>query len=146
MIRQPAPPPTLYHYTCGHGFKGIGRYGLVLPAATLRPDVVGGLEPPHQLLALIAWFTDAETPDRDALGLTAGMIRCDRTTHRFRVLDDPHTAGIIRWSEFRGLFTDRLAQVHDDAPGWVADLERFGQPDLWWVSVQAVKVRYDPPA
>lgn len=63
-------PDSLWHYTCQHGRDRIGYSGTLIPAS------YG-----------VIWLTDMEQPDRDALGLTARMLQCDRTQYRYRVID-----------------------------------------------------------
>lgn len=132
-----------WHFTCHHGYRAIGRYGgLVMPAASHHPAEVAGLEPAHRLLALLAWFTDQPTvDDPDALGLGSSALRCDRTTHRYRVLEP---WAVVPWSGLRPWFLLELAKVHTRPHAWLGDLEAFGKPEQWWVASGAVRVAYAP--
>ncbi len=115
--------PTLYHYTCDHGREGLGDTGHV----RVNPESIWGY----------AWFTDLEVPYREGLGLTSGILTCDRTAHRFRVTcaDD-----IRPWVEVR---REWLKQPL----GWgvLLYLESCdAMPMHWWVSTTEVPVEYDP--
>lgn len=113
---------ALYHYTCDHGHSLID--GVVIPATFQTQDALGG---PGEY----AWFTDLSVPIRDALGLTSTILDCDRTAHRYRVLD----AECIRpWREARRVYR------------WGVDLEQApgARPAHWYVSTEPVPVVYDP--
>lgn len=109
----------LYHYCCHHSAQLIAR------TMTLRPvaqPMLKGLP--------VVWATDQEIPDRDALGLTMHMVKCDRTEHRFTVL-----------AEDEPLFTPWTASP---LRALCRDLEAFEhpplQPELWWVSINTARV------
>ena len=105
----------LYHFTCDHGRKGIGRRGLIRPLTKWK----------------LVWLTSDPNPARDDVGLTSetGLITCDRMSYRYIV--DSHSA--MPWSVFReGLIRD---------PAWaqiVEDMEYYGKPATWWVSAESV--------
>lgn len=106
----------LFHFTCAdHGEPGIRR------ERTVRPNW-------HPFFsAQIAWFTDDPAPDPDAVGLTSNMQHCDRMAYRVTV---PDHADIVPW---------RLSTLRATIPlGAVRDLERYGDPDHWFVSVYPV--------
>lgn len=107
---------TFYHYTCDDRAKKIGRAGRIKPGGS-----------PY------AWFTDLARPNRDALGLTMNYIACDRTTNRYRVVED---ALLIPWRDVR----------RSCDPDWVALLESSpgARPMHWWVSEVSVGAIYDP--
>lgn len=105
----------LFHYTCGHGFNGIVRLGVIRPNRPLWGDF-----PP------LVWLTDMREPDRDALGLTSRSLPCDRLEFRFIVkVADP-----IPWTPFAD-----AADFHDE---WRDALESFGSPNRWWVSLEPI--------
>lgn len=112
---------TFYHYTCEDGAKAIGKAGKI------KPNGLAGVG------MRFAWFTDLAAPHRDALGLTSNFITCDRTTHRYRVVED---ALLQRWVEIR-------RSCHKE---WVAMLENSpgAKPMHWWVSDEPVGAIYDP--
>jgi hypothetical protein len=72
--------PTLYHYTCDDGRRGIGDEGLLRPHS-------------HN----VVWLTDLDAPIREALGLTSYHLKCDRTKHRYRATD---TSTCVRWVDY----------------------------------------------
>ena len=118
-------PARLWHYTCSHSADGIRA------DRELRPHPQVWLPEP------LVWLTDLDDAWREALGLTSHTLRCDRTEHRFQVLD---TAGVVWWPTYAR--TIRLAgavrQGYDQAPG--------AQPVHWWVSTEPVPVRPAQPA
>jgi hypothetical protein len=74
----------------------------------------------------VLWLTDSPVVDRDALGLTSTILTCDRARHRFVV----ETEDAERWSTF--------ADQWGANPSWREDLERYGRPETWWVSIVAL--------
>lgn len=113
---------SLYHFTCDHGHRKID--GFVIPATFLDQRLIGT---PGEY----AWFTDLGIPIREALGLTSTILDCDRTAHRYRVVDD---SAVAPWVEARRTYT------------WGADLERApgARPMHWFVATEPVAVVYDP--
>lgn len=109
----------LWHFTCSHSA------GPIRDGGELRPW-------PHPLLPEpLVWLTDLEEPFRDGLGLTSHTLTCDRTEHRFEVVD-PTTA--IWWPTYAR--TLRLG-------GWVRrelDQAPGAMPAHWWVSTEPVPV------
>ncbi len=108
--------PRLWHFTCDHGHRGIGKRGL------LRPN-------PHVLmpaLGAVVWLTSDGMPDRDDVGLTSHLISCDRLAYRYRVVD---SSGAVPWGDLRS----------EVPPGVLADLERYAEPDTWWLSPTPVE-------
>jgi hypothetical protein len=114
----------LYHYTCDHGHDQIDD--LVVPA-TWQTDRASGTP------GVYAWFTDLADPMRDALGLTSHMLACDRTAHRYRVLD---SVGVVPWVTVRRMWA--WAEELESAPG--------ARPRHWFVADGPVRVEYDPIA
>jgi hypothetical protein len=114
---------NLWHYTCDHGHAAIED--VVVPACWQRPDLDG-------TPGTYAWFTDLAEPIRDALGLTSNMLDCDRTAHRYRVLD---ASPIVPW-----------VRVRRSWPSWVDLLESApgARPMHWFVSPGPVDVEYAP--
>lgn len=101
----------LWHFTCTHGFAGLGEHG------TLRPN-------PHVLipdLGPIIWLTDDPDPERDAVGLTSSMLACDRLQFRYRILG---ASRCVPWASARQLVP----------PAVLRDLESFGKPETWWIA------------
>lgn len=117
--------PTLYHYTCDHGAKGIAATGKVIPGFMLTENRL-------PWTGRVAWFTDLSSPHRQALGLTSEILTCDRTGHRFRVTDD--TEAMPYWV-FARLLTRAEREFVEAAPG--------ARPAHWWVSVCGVPALLD---
>jgi hypothetical protein len=108
--------PTLWHYTCDHGLAGIGK-----PYGWARPFSDG-----------VVWLTDLDAPVPDALGLTSHLLTCDRTAHRYRVVD---AWAASPWMEMRPYWDPVRRDALEAAPG--------AMPRHWWVSPVPVRVRLD---
>lgn len=116
---------ALYHYTCDHGRQRLGDTGEVLPGAMLADGAI-------YWTALFAWFTDMTKPDRDGLGLTSHLVRCDRTAHRYRV-----TGGVVtEWCKVARALPREYREAIENAPG--------SRPRHWFVADEPVPVVYDP--
>lgn len=114
----PELPAVLYHYTCGHGLRGITA------DRALTPN-------PHPLLGHpLVWLTDLPTPDRHALGLTSDTLLCDRTEHRADVIPGPDVQWWPHWAH--------KARI----PGLIREILEGGggQPTHWWVASVNVSV------
>lgn len=118
--------PTLWHFTCAHHAPAI------LAVGTLAPN----RHPFMPRLAPMVWLTEDPAPTADDVGLTASeFVSCNRREFRFRVID---TRTCERWSTV----VDLIRCTDPDAldPNVVADLERYGRPETWWVSQTYVPV------
>lgn len=116
---------TLFHFTCSHGRRGIGKIGLAMPNA-------------HPLLPLkpLVWMTTDDVPDREANGLTKRILTCDRTAYRYRVTD---SSSAVPW-----LASKQRLELEWFGELILADLEADPRaPELWWVSYDPVPVRLD---
>lgn len=113
----------LWHYTCDHGHTQIR--GFVVPASDLHEGLDG-------TPGMYAWFTDLAAPERHALGLTSYSLGCDRTAHRYRVLDD---STLVPW-----------VRVRRSWPSWQDALEGApgARPMHWFVTTMPVPVEYAP--
>lgn len=121
-----AAPPTLWHYTCEHAFSVLGMKGELVPACQLSANI-----PPAYWWGRLIWMTDLAIPDREALGLTMRITKCDRTEYRYRVTD---TADVLPWTRIRRQFP---AEVLEGAtPGL--------RPRHWYVAAVPVPVALDP--
>lgn len=128
------PEPPLWHYTCEHGRAALGDAGLLLPMSDpRRTDISGRVVEPFAWLMDLVWCTDLDVPVVAALGLTMDTIGCDRTRHRYRVVDP---AGLMPWHRYARELT-RRQRVSLEA-------QRGGMPAHWWVATGAVPVVYDP--
>lgn len=119
---------TLWHYTCDHAHAHISD--------TLRPtiDLVDASK--RRLVPWtgeLVWLTDMTPPSRDALGLTSNTMHCDRTAHRYQVMD-PWPC--VPWVKVRRMFDHEQRESIESAPG--AMLMH------WWVSTDPVLVKYAP--
>lgn len=104
--------PDLWHFTCGHGRRALGKRGLLVAPL------------PHPMLAhRLIWLTTEAAPDRERTGLTMRFQRCDRMAYRYRVLQ-PQRCTPWLGSEYRA---GASANV-------IEDLESFGDPEHWWVT------------
>lgn len=112
-------PAALYHFTCRDGHRMIGRWNCVLRGQTeMWP---------------FTWLTTEAVPDFEATGLSSVTLGCDRTEVRYIVTED---IGLCRpWlgsPERRGLA--RRAR---------RDLERWHDPEHWWVAPVPVRASWD---
>lgn len=125
----------LYHYTCGHSHKRIGEHGTILPAWELYTDRERRTVPAlGRELTQWSWFTDLPEPIAEALGLDRVRLACDRTEHRYRVVDDQ--AHILRYVAMRRALPAHIRQSLETHPG--------AMPMHWWATRQPVSVAYDP--
>lgn len=108
--------PPLWHFTCEHGYRGIGEQGTICCN-------------PHLLLPRLGqliWLTDDPEPDRYDVGLTSSMLDCDRMEYRYRVLS---ASKCIPWRAVR----------HQCPPDILRGLESFGAPNTWWISREPLR-------
>lgn len=80
----------LYHYTCSHQVDQIRE------TMTLR----GLVHPLMPALGPLIHLTDLPVPDRNGLGLTSRILKCDRTEWRCTV-DAPD---VFHWPRFARLY------------------------------------------
>jgi hypothetical protein len=110
----------VYHYTCRHAARRIGRRGVLVP--TPQPFLGG--------VALV-WLTNLDEADREGLGLTSNTIACDRTEVRYRVLD---ASTVQAWRTYRVRLDRSL----------VSALELGRRHAAWYVSAAPVPVEVAP--
>jgi len=91
--------------------------------------------PSFPRLLPVVWLTDDPSPLRDEVGLTSTSLPCDRMSHRFRVTD---TSQCYPWRRVVDAIWCDPAQADALPRHLVADLERYGRPDSWWVSMTPV--------
>lgn len=130
---------SLYHYTCEHGRAGIGDVGRLLASVDLseKSAAMAKTDPGLRDLLSWVWLTDLEAPDRDGLGLTMRLSKCDRTVHRYQVIDPG--PGVARWTAVRRAFNPDLRAELEGAPG--------AMPMHWFVARSGVvTVAYYPLA
>lgn len=107
--------PALWHFTCDHGYAAIGKRGLLRPNRhPLMPE-----------LGAVVWLTCDAMPDRDDVGLTSASLSCDRMAYRYRA----KALEAVQWASVADLVR----------PAVRADLERFAEPAMWWVSITPVE-------
>lgn len=107
----------LWHFTCKHGHRGIGRYGMVLPKYS------------KALGCDLSWFTDNVTLSDIELGLTSYYIPCDRRQFLYRVLEPELCEPFLAWARRTG--NPYVGRLLDDAR----------RPEHWFVSDRPVGVR-----
>lgn len=114
--------PQLFHFTCDHGHRRIGRYNALIIPQVEHP--ICGWK--------ICWFTTEAVPDREATGLAAVETTCDRMAHRYLI-------------EAGSLCVPWLGSPwRSQAPkSFLADLEEYGDPEHWYVADVPVKARWD---
>jgi hypothetical protein len=110
----------LWHFTCTHGWNGLGLRGVARPNLHLMIPALGP----------VVWLTDDPDPERDAVGLTSSMLDCDRLQFRYRALG---ASKCVPWSSVRSLVP----------PAVLRDLESFGKPESWWISREPLRVVLD---
>lgn len=120
--------PVLYHFTCEHTRQLLGEHGVLLPASQL------GIPLALVATADLIWATDQEAPDAQALGLTRTLVKCDRTAHRYRILQ-PHN--FQRWGRLRASYPQELVDALELSPG--------AAPAHWWVSRVPIAAALDQP-
>lgn len=128
---------NLYHFTCDHGRAGIGNLGELRSAAdqSKKAAQIAASDPAMRDLLSWVWLTDLETPMRDALGLTQHLSKCDRTAHRYQVIDR-RAAQPIRWIEARRYFNPAVRDELESSPG--------AMPAHWFIAQSGVQVVYHP--
>lgn len=107
----------LYHFCCSHSRQAIGRRGFLVPQ--LRHPTLG---------CKVIWLTTEASPDRERSGLGMHFTKCDRMGFRYRV-DKAEPC-----HPWLGSLERALAPRHV-----VNDLERFGDPEHWWITAVPVK-------
>ena len=112
-------PRKLFHFTCDHGLRGLGRTGRVRPR--LQPFVN----------LTLAWFTDLPDPEPEEVGLTSSTLSCNRLEYRYTVDDE---TDIVPW-------LDVVRTVPVDPAFWSTFHLPPAQPDHWFVSFVPVPVR-----
>lgn len=105
--------PTLWHFTCTHGRRALGKRGLLI--APIGNPLLDG--------ARLIWLTTEAAPDRETTGLTSRTTPCDRMAYRYRVLQ-PERCTPWLGSLYRAVAAPRVVEV----------LESFGDPEHWYVT------------
>lgn len=102
-------PLALYHFTCSHGHDGITCTGVI--RAHIHPFMRG--------LGPLVWLTDLPDPTGESVGFGGEFSICDHMAFCYVV----RTKAAIPWTA-----------IHTRAPRRVVEaLEKFGQPDHWWI-------------
>ena len=115
----------LFHYTAVHHLKGgPGHPG----PGILRVGLLPTIHPYLDLAGGVVWLTDSPEwrqtwSTRDVP--VPGFGPCNRTETRVEVaIPKAHRQSLMRWADARRfVITDDL----------LADLERYGDPEHWWV-------------
>jgi hypothetical protein len=130
-LRPDPRPLRLWHYTCADAVPLIEQVGVLVPNPAARRS---GLPEP------VVWATDLEPGDVTDLDLALGVrgehVTCDRTAHRFEVLDpdvfEPWTS-YARRQVRAGLLDRTVRELLDCTPG--------GFPRHWWITTETVRAR-----
>jgi hypothetical protein len=123
-------PAELYHYTCDHGQAHLGDSGELLSGWDQVNAKRRRILPPT---ARFIWMTDMVRPLINPLGLTRQFITCDRTAHRYRVLD---RTKVMWWCDVRRHVPAEWRDLLETSEG--------ARPAHWFVSLDPVPVAYDP--
>jgi hypothetical protein len=113
---------ALWHYTCEHGRARLGERGRLRP--WVQP-LLGYVE--------LVWATTMATPDAEALGLTAVSLSCDRTAHRYHVLQPELFTPWATW--WPGRVDPRVVSELSYPPK---------RPAAWWLATEHVAAEYAP--
>lgn len=123
----------MWHYTCDdHGGRSLDAMPVptVLPMTMSHPKVAATM-PQYRMLWAVSWFTDLDTPEEHALGLTRTITMCDRTERRFRVIDDDVPL-LVPWPAYRRSHPQTIWRLLEQSGG--------AMPAHWWVSEKPVRV------
>lgn len=131
----------LWHFCCGHSAAAIcndtadaGR-AVILRPPLHTPDPCMVLYGRPMLArrpgARLLWLTDDPRPERMAVGLTSETIACDRMEFRFGPIDAFRS---------RAHWWPNFADENEADQEWRSDLERFGNPAAWWVTLSPVVI------
>lgn len=125
---------TLFHFTCDHGHAQLGPEATIVPIVTLLKGKISSRQE-IPWTGQYSWFTDLDHPDRNGLGLTSHTLRCDRTAHRYRVVNGAE-GDCQWWMDIRDRLDPQMRDQLEQAPG--------AKPGHWWVSAFPIPVVYDP--
>ena len=125
---------TLYHYTCEHGHAALSRAPLLLPSRVHSPRAADRIPRDLAWMLDVVWMTDLDEPMPESTGLTSRGIVCDRTAHRWRVVDEQNVELWVRW-----------LRAHRVQPAVVEALHSgpHALPMHWYVSELPVPVVLD---
>lgn len=107
----------LYHYCCSCSVRGITARGFLRPNGE---DLFG--------VALV-WLTDQAVPNREGLGLTSHMLKCDRLQYQYIADVDPSQVEPWLTSEVR-----RKLAVDPE----FHEFEDGRSPETWWIATRPV--------
>jgi len=107
----------LYHYCCSCSAKRITARGFLRPFGAQLFDVD------------MVWLTDQAEPDREGLGLTSHLLKCDRLEHQYVVDVDP--SEVERW-----LDSSVRASLAREVGFY--EFEDGRQPETWWIARRPV--------
>ncbi len=108
---------TLYHYCCSCSARSITSRGFLRPNGA---DFFG---------VGLVWLTDQEIPDREGLGLTSHILKCDRLERQYVVHVD--AAEVEPW-----IGSDVRARLAADAT--FHEFEDGRKPESWWIAKRPV--------
>ena len=135
--------PPLYHYTCPHFHEAIQQDGFLRPAINMADRATAALLKGGDISRMtcqVVWLTTMPSVvwlNGGSLGLTShGLLDCDRTKHRYRVVQDGTHRPVMPWSALREAWPVPVVVALESAPG--------ARPDTWWASRGPLAAVYDP--
>lgn len=136
------PRPTeVFHYTCSHARKAIGRKGHLVPLRSLVGEVAyRESDEFSRWMASRVWMTtlgSVVVPGR--LGMVMSDYRCNRMEVRYRVAAEG-LSSLVPWEVERMSWPAALVEAVEGSGGGLADVA------TWYVSTGAVPVVLDVPA
>lgn len=107
----------LYHYCCSCSARRITQRGFLQPNGAALFGMA------------LVWLTDLAVPDREGLGLTSHILRCDRLEHQY--IADVEAEQVERWidSDIR-----RTLSAEPD----FHEFEDGRRPDTWWIATRPI--------
>lgn len=107
----------LYHYCCSCSRRTITDRGFLRPHGA----VLFGVD--------LVWLTDQDVPNRDGLGLTSYMLKCDRLEYQYVVdVEAEHVEPWVGSSVRDALASDPAFHEFEDGR----------QPETWWIARRPV--------
>lgn len=107
----------LYHYCCSCSARRITARGFLRPHGRAQFGVD------------LVWLTDQAIPNRQGLGLTSTILRCDRLEHQYVI--DCEDSQVVRWLD------SPIRKELSREVGFEA-FEDGRQPETWWIATKPI--------